>query len=45
MLKYFISQTPLHYAAAAENADMAMEILLNEGATPNSKVKFVSSLP
>lgn len=36
----FSLQTPLHYAAAAENADMALEILLQEGATPNSKVKL-----
>ena len=43
-LSHVSSQTPLHYAAVSGQGDVCLELLLNDGASPNSQVRMFKPL-
>lgn len=39
IILYLSFQTPLHYAAVSGQGDVCLELLLNDGASPNLQVR------
>ena len=40
---FFLTQVPLHYAAASAHGAMCLELLVNKGANTNMKVKYCNN--